>query len=85
MAKSQSLSQLLAAYSWILNISVASLLLAIGTYLIVYGIGNIDTLVKLVSVTLIIAGIRRILDTVRQTLMGKELERLEKMLKEKEK
>lgn len=83
MAKPQALSQTLATYSMVMNVVIASLLIFVGFYLLLYGLGNFEALIKIVSVILIIAGIKRFLDMLTQSMMGKELEKLEKMLKDR--
>jgi len=76
MAKSRALADLLSSYSRTLDIFIAILTIVLGIYLYFVGFEDIHILIAISSVTLVIYGIKRILDAIIRTLMGKELEQL---------
>lgn len=74
--KSKGISSLLADYSKTLDYFVGALLITLGIYLYFVGFEDVKILITLSSVILIIYGIKKILDAIIRTLMGKELEQL---------
>jgi len=76
MDKSKALADLLSSFSKDLDVFIAILTIILGVYLYFVGFEDIRILITISSLTLVIYGIKRILDAVIRTMLGKELERL---------
>jgi len=76
MDKSKALADLLSSFSRDLDVFIAILTIILGVYLYFVGFEDIRILITISSLTLVIYGIKRILDAVIRTMLGKELERL---------
>ncbi len=75
-SKSRALVDLLSSYSRTLDIFIAALMIVLGAYMYFVGFEDIHTLITISSLTLVVYGIKRILDAIIRTMLGKELERL---------
>jgi len=75
MAKSRA-ADLLSSYSRALDIFIAILTIVLGIYLYVVGFEGTRILITISSLTLVVYGIKRILDVIIRTMLGKELEQL---------
>ena len=68
----------MANFSRTLDYVIGGLLIVLGLYLYFVGLENVKTLEALFSITLILYGIKKIIDGFLGVLMGKELEELVK-------
>jgi len=76
MARSKVLADLLSSFSRDLDVFIAILAIVLGIYLYFVGFEDIRILITISSLTVVIYGIKRILDAIIRTMLGKELERL---------
>jgi len=76
--KPKGITSSLANFSRTLDYVIGGLLIVLGLYLYFVGLENVKTLEALFSITLILYGIKKIIDGFLGVLMGKELEELVK-------
>lgn len=76
MVKRVDLVSLLLGYSRAFDVFISFLLIGLGFYIYSVGFEDVKVLTTVASIILIIYGIKRILDAIIRSQMGKEFERI---------
>jgi len=76
VAKRESLVSLLSDYSRYFDVFISLLLIFLGFYIYSVGFQDVKMLTTIVSMILVIYGIKRIFDAIIRSQMGKEFEKL---------
>lgn len=81
MYRLKGIVKILSNFSTTLDYSVAGLIVYFGVEIYFEKLQNVDFLINLSAIIIVLYGLKRALDAVLKSIMGKELEQLMKMEK----
>jgi len=76
--RSKKIVTILSNFSTTLDYSIASLIVYFGIKIYFEKLQNVDFLINLSAIIIVLYGLKRVLDAVLKSIMGKELEQLMK-------